>query len=100
MIRINELQLPLDHPPEALRRAILARLKIADADLTDFTVFKRSYDARKKNSEITFVYIIDAQLRDEKRPRTPAITRSPRRRRPCRNAPWSSALVPAACLPR
>jgi uncharacterized protein len=67
MIRINELQLPLDHPPEALRRAILARLKIADADLTDFTVFKRSYDARKKNSEITFVYIIDAQLRDEKR---------------------------------
>lgn len=67
MIRLNELQLPLDHPPEALRRAILARLKIADADLTDFTVFKRSYDARKKNSEITFVYIIDAQLRDEKR---------------------------------
>lgn len=65
MIRINELQLPLDHPAEAVRSAILARLKLADADLVDFTVFKRSYDARKKNSEITFVYIIDVKVRNE-----------------------------------
>ena len=65
MIRINELQLPLDHPAEALRHAITARLGITDAELLDFTVFKRSYDARKKNSEITFVYIIDARVADE-----------------------------------
>ena len=65
MIRINELQLPLDHPAEALRRAIFTRLKISDTELLDFTVFKRSYDARKKNSEITFVYIIDASVADE-----------------------------------
>jgi uncharacterized protein len=65
MIRINELALPLDHPPELLRKAIVARLKISDTDLLDFTVFKRSYDARKKNSEIKFVYIIDLQLKDE-----------------------------------
>ncbi|WP_373184398.1 NAD(P)/FAD-dependent oxidoreductase [Halopseudomonas sp.] len=65
MIRINELQLPLDHPPEALRSAVLARLKITDPELIDLTVFKRSYDARKKNSEITFVYIIDVEVRDE-----------------------------------
>jgi uncharacterized protein len=63
MIRITELQLPLDHPQEALREAILQRLKIKDADLLDFTVFKRSYDARKKNSEIMFVYIIDVKLK-------------------------------------
>jgi len=67
MIRINELQLPLDHPPEALRSAVLARLKISDTQLVDFTVFKRSYDARKKNSEITFVYIIDVQVHGEDR---------------------------------
>ncbi|MGB7386884.1 MAG: FAD-dependent oxidoreductase, partial [Pseudomonas neustonica] len=42
-----------------------ARLKITDAQLVDFTVFKRSYDARKKNSEITFVYIIDVTLDNE-----------------------------------
>ncbi|GAB6390258.1 NAD(P)/FAD-dependent oxidoreductase [Stutzerimonas marianensis] len=65
MIRINELQLPLDHPAEALRQAVVARLKIADTELLDFNVFKRSYDARKKNNEITFVYIIDATVADE-----------------------------------
>ncbi len=65
MIRITELSLPLDHPADALRKAILARLKIADADLLDFTVFKRSYDARKKSSEITFVYIIDIKAKHE-----------------------------------
>lgn len=65
MIRLNELALPLDHPPEALRPAIVARLKLADADLVSFTVFKRSYDARKKNSEIKFVYIVDLEVKDE-----------------------------------
>jgi len=65
MIRINELQLPLDHPADALRQAIVARLKIADTELLDFNVFKRSYDARKKNSEITFVHIIDASVANE-----------------------------------
>lgn len=67
MIRITELQLPLDHPAEALRSAILKRLKISDADLRDFTVFKRSYDARKKNSEIMFVYIIDLNVNNEEK---------------------------------
>ncbi|HSX51652.1 MAG TPA: NAD(P)/FAD-dependent oxidoreductase [Cellvibrio sp.] len=67
MIRITELQLPLDHPAEALRAAVVKRLKIKDTDLFDFTVFKRSYDARKKNSEITFVYIIDLQANHEEK---------------------------------
>jgi uncharacterized FAD-dependent dehydrogenase len=65
MIRITELSLPLDSDPHALRRAIVRRLQIKDADLLDFTVFKRSYDARKKNSAILFVYIVDLQARDE-----------------------------------
>ncbi|AOY89511.1 hypothetical protein BKP64_15780 [Marinobacter salinus] len=65
MIRLTELALPLDHSDSALRTAIVERLQIADADLIDFTVFKRSYDARKKNTEIKFVYIIDLNARDE-----------------------------------
>src|SRR5690606_32743 len=65
MLRINELALPLDHPDTALRDAIIERLQIAAADLLDFTVFKRSYDARKKNTEIKFVYIIDLDVRNE-----------------------------------
>jgi len=65
MLRITELALPLDHPPQALREAIVKRLKVADRDLLNFTVFKRSYDARKKNSAILFVYVIDAEVRNE-----------------------------------
>ena len=67
MIRITELALPLDHPADALRKAIIERLKIKDTDLRDFTMFKRSYDARKKNSEIKFVYIIDLNANNEQR---------------------------------
>jgi len=64
MLRINELKLPLNHPEPALREAILARLGIADADLVDFSVYKRSYDARKK-SAIVLIYSIDADMRNE-----------------------------------
>ncbi len=65
MIRITGLSLPLDADSRALRSAILRRLKISDPDLLSFTVFKRSFDARKKNDVILFVYIIDAEVRDE-----------------------------------
>ena len=65
MIRITELSLPLDHAADELRQAIVRRLGIADADLLNFSVFKRSYDARKKNSVILFIYIIDLEVRDE-----------------------------------
>jgi uncharacterized FAD-dependent dehydrogenase len=65
MIRLNELSLPLDHAPEALRQAIVDRLQISAAELLDFTVFKRSYDARKKNSVILFIYIVDVEVRNE-----------------------------------
>ncbi|WP_314438727.1 NAD(P)/FAD-dependent oxidoreductase [Massilia timonae] len=64
MLRINELKLPLNHPEPALREAILARLGIEDADLVDFTVYKRSYDARKK-AAIVLIYSIDAEVRGE-----------------------------------
>jgi uncharacterized FAD-dependent dehydrogenase len=65
LIRITELPLPLDHPPEALRQTIVRRLKIRDAELLDFTLFKRSHDARKKNAGIRFICIVDVALADE-----------------------------------
>ena len=61
MLRITELRLPLDHAEDALRPAILARLGVRDADLASFTVFKRSYDARKKTA-IVLIYTVDCQL--------------------------------------
>jgi uncharacterized FAD-dependent dehydrogenase len=65
VIRITELPLPLDHSEGELRKAIVRRLGVGDAELLDFTVFKRSYDARQKHSAITFVYVIDLAARDE-----------------------------------
>ena len=65
MIRITELSLPLEHAAPALRAAIVARLDIPDSNLLNFTVFKRSYDARKKNSVIMFVYIVDVEVLNE-----------------------------------
>jgi uncharacterized FAD-dependent dehydrogenase len=65
VIRITELPLPLDYAPDALRQAILQRLAIPEAELLDFTLFKRSHDARKKNSGIFFICIVDITVRDE-----------------------------------
>ena len=65
MLRITELKLPLDHADEALRPALVQRLGIDADELLDFTLFKRSYDARKKSTELQFIYTIDFQVRDE-----------------------------------
>lgn len=64
MLRITELRLPLDHADDALRAAIIARLRVADDALLAFTVFRRGYDARKK-SAIVLSYTVDCELRDE-----------------------------------
>jgi uncharacterized protein len=65
VIRITELPLPLDYTQESLRAAILKRLKIRDAELLDYTLFKRSHDARKKNTAIVFICIVDVRVADE-----------------------------------
>jgi len=65
MIRITELALPLDHSEQALPQAIAEKLGVQVSELQAIKVFKRSYDARKKNSEIKFVYIIDVSLDNE-----------------------------------
>ena len=61
MLRITDLRLPLDHPPDDLRRAVVARLGIDDARLLGLTVHKRSYDARKRNA-IVLTYTVDCAI--------------------------------------
>src|SRR6187399_1042652 len=65
VLRITELPLPLDYTPEALRTAVVKRLKIRDTELLEHTLFKRSYDARKKNTAILFICIVEAKVADE-----------------------------------
>ncbi|MDB5420101.1 MAG: hypothetical protein JWR59_48, partial [Brevundimonas sp.] len=64
MLRLSELKLPLDHPPEALPAAIAARLGVPPRDLISWSIWKRAHDARKK-SAILKVYILDVEVRDE-----------------------------------
>jgi uncharacterized protein len=64
MLRLTEIKLPLEHPEPALRAAILDRLGIPAAQLLDFSVYKRSYDARKRGA-IALIYTVDVQLREE-----------------------------------
>ena len=64
MLRITELRLPLEHAQEALEQAILKKLDIPKSALIDFSVFKRSYDARKKDA-LLFVYSVDVRVQDE-----------------------------------
>ena len=64
MLRITELRLPLDHAEGAVRAAIVSRLGLQDTDLQAFTVFKRSYDARKKTA-IVLIHTVDCELASE-----------------------------------
>ncbi len=64
MLRLNELKLPLNHSEAELPAAILKRLEIPATDLIGFTIYKRSYDARKK-AAIVLIYSVDIELNNE-----------------------------------
>lgn len=64
MLRITEIKLPLNHPPEAIATAAVARLRIKPQDLISCAVFRRAHDARKK-SAITLIYSLDVEVKDE-----------------------------------
>jgi len=64
MIRITELRLPLEHPPEALTSAVATRLSIPETAIRTLFVFKRSHDARKKTA-LLFIYTVDLEIDDE-----------------------------------
>src|SRR5512135_1364442 len=64
MLRLTEIRLPLDHPADDLQAAILKRLGIPASALLGFSIFRRGYDARKKNA-IVLVYTVDAEVKDE-----------------------------------
>ena len=64
MLRLTEVKLPLDHSESELEAAIMKRLGIAAHQFVDYTVFRRSYDARRK-SAIVFIYTLDVEVKDE-----------------------------------
>ncbi|MBU0587419.1 MAG: FAD-dependent oxidoreductase [Gammaproteobacteria bacterium] len=63
MIRLTELKLPLEHAPDALPHLIAQTLGITTEAITGFSVYKRSFDARK--ADLLQVYIVDVELAPE-----------------------------------
>lgn len=64
MLRLTEIKLPLDHPPEAITKAALAKLGIPASEMISCTVFRRANDARKK-SAIQLIYTLDLEVKNE-----------------------------------
>lgn len=64
MLRLTELKLSLDHQPDQLKAAILEKLVIKPSELLKFTIFKRSFDARKRGA-IMLIYSVDVETTNE-----------------------------------
>ncbi len=60
MIRLSNIKLPLDHDEGALTQAVIDTLAIKPSQLVSFNVFRRGYDARKKNN-IFLIYTLDVE---------------------------------------
>jgi len=66
MLRLTDIKLPLDHRPEALKAAILKKLKLPEDALLDWKIFKRAHDARNRHA-ISYIYTVDVTLKDQSR---------------------------------
>ena len=64
MLRLTEIKLPINHPPEAIAAAAASKLGVPAADVLSCTVFKRGNDARKKHA-ILLVYALDVEVKNE-----------------------------------
>jgi uncharacterized FAD-dependent dehydrogenase len=67
-LRLNDLKLPLAHDEADLHQAVAAALVVSDAEISAISVFKRSYDARKKTA-ILLIYSLDIALSEAARAR-------------------------------
>ena len=91
MLRLTDIKLPLDHAPEALKAAILKKLKLPAEALLDWHVFKRAHDARNKGA-ITYIYTVDVTLKDE--------SRAPKDARPTPDMEYRPVARPSATFLR
>jgi uncharacterized FAD-dependent dehydrogenase len=60
MLRLTDVRLPLDHSEDELRAAIEKELGIAPRDLVGYSIFRRSFDARKRGA-VALVYHLDVE---------------------------------------
>ena len=61
MIRVNNIHLSLDYDDKSVRKAVAQQLRIEEKAIKSVKIFRRSVDARKKDS-IYFLTTVDAEL--------------------------------------
>ncbi len=91
MLRLTDIKLPLDHAPEALKAAVLKKLKLPAEALLEWHVFKRAHDARNRNA-IFYIYTVDVTLKDE--------SRAPKDARPTPDMEYRPVAKPPATFQR
>ena len=64
MLRLINLNVPLDYTQESLRTILLKKLKLTPDQLLSFHISRRSVDARNKQ-DVHFVLSVDLSLKDE-----------------------------------
>ncbi len=64
MIRILQLKLPVEADQEELRSLILKKLDVPSSALLEYSIVRRSVDARK-GRPLSYVYAVDAKLKEE-----------------------------------
>lgn len=64
MIRLQQLKFGLDHTDEDIGKKVIKLLRVKPHQLIDYTIVRKSVDARKKQ-DIKIVYTIDAKVKDE-----------------------------------
>ena len=91
MLRLTDIKLPLGHSREALKAAIIQKLRLPAEALLDWQVFKRAHDARNKNA-IAYIYTVDVTLADE--------SRAPKNLRPTPDMNYHPVATPPARFQR
>lgn len=64
MIRITQIKISIDEPVSKVKSLVLKKLRLQEAYLLDYRIYKESIDARHRG-EIDFIYTVDIKLKDE-----------------------------------
>ena len=65
MLRVSGLKLSIEDDSAKLASILLKKLDINREDLMEYKIFKKSVDARQRDSMIFFNYTVDAALKNE-----------------------------------
>ena len=56
MIRITQIKISIDEPVSKVKSLVLKKLRLQEADLLDYRIYKESIDARHRG-EIDFMFL-------------------------------------------